>query len=85
MDVDLEIYALYSSVPARYPSNRISDEYEETEKKSEKYKQTKISAINQSHGIYYDKRHFILPSLLRSPKRCIFIFQDKQIFDLSDT
>lgn len=54
MHVDLEIYALYSSVADRYPSNRISDEYEETEKKSEKYKQTKISAINQSQGIYYD-------------------------------
>ena len=51
LNIDLEIYALYSPTPERYPSNRISDEYEKSTKKSESYKQTKISAINQSHGI----------------------------------
>ena len=51
LNIDLEIFALYSPTPERYPSNRISDEYEESTKESKSYKQTKISAINQSHGI----------------------------------
>ena len=51
MNVDLEIYALYSPTPERYPSNRISDEYEESTKEARSYKLTEISAINQSHGI----------------------------------